>query len=292
MGRSTPPSSQDTDHPATTPEGHTFQDLIDSLPIPGVFLAFALLALFLYELGFRFGRWWQSRTPEEKEGPTGMLVGSILALMAFLLAITMGMATDRFDTRRGLVLEEANAIGTTYLRAGYLPEPVAGESRELLREYVPLRIAPDGATAAALADELARAAEIRDELWAIAEGLARTTPDYADPAVLAVYHASYTESLNETIDVATTREVAAIYARVPETVLLLLFVGSALTLGMVGYSAGLTGRRSPLTAIALIVILGAVITLIIDIERPQGGTLTVSQLPLIELEEQIGPPTP
>ena len=77
----------------------------------------------------------------------------------------------------------------------------------------------------------------------------------------------------------------------PETVLLLLFVGSALTLGMVGYSAGLTGRRSPLTAIALIVVLGAVITLIIDIERPQGGSLTVSQVPLIQLQDQIGPPS-
>ena len=64
---------------------------------------------------------------------------------------------------------------------------------------------------------------------------------------------------------ATTREVAGIYPRVPETVLLLLFVGSALTLGMVGYSAGLTGRRGP---------------------------LTVSQLPLVQLQEQIGPPTP
>ena len=126
-----------------------FQDFIDSLPIPGVFLAFALLALILYELGFRFGRWWQARTPEEKEGPTGMLVGSILALMAFLLAITMGMATDRFDTRRGLVLAEANDIGTTYLRAGYLPEPAASESRELLREYVPLRIVPPGTASAA-----------------------------------------------------------------------------------------------------------------------------------------------
>jgi hypothetical protein len=269
-----------------------FQDLIDSLPIPGVFLAFALLALVLYELGFRFGRWWQVRTPQEKEGPTGMLVGSILALMAFLLAITMGMATDRFDTRRGLVLEEANSIGTTYLRAGYLPEPAASDSRELLREYVPLRIVNEGEVPSDKADEIARAAEIRDELWAIAEELATTTPDYPDPTVLAVYHASYTESLNETIDVATTREVAGIYARVPETVLLLLFVGSALTLGMVGYSAGLTGRRSPLTALVLIVVLGAVITLIIDIDRPQGGTLTVSQLPLVQLQEQIGPPTP
>ena len=96
-----------------------------------MFLAFALLALLLYELGFRFGRWWQDRTPEEKEGPTGMLVGSILALMAFLLAITMGMATDRYDTRRGLVLDggqldrhDVPARGLPS-RAGVEPEPGA-----------------------------------------------------------------------------------------------------------------------------------------------------------------------
>ena len=263
-----------------------FQDFIDSLAIPGVFAVFAVLALILYELGFRFGRWWQRRTPEEKEGPTGMLVGSILALMAFLLAITMGIATDRFDARRGLVLTEANAIGTTYLRAGYLSEPASSESRELIREYVPLRIVPAGAAAADIADseEITRGAEIREELWSIAEGLARATPE---DDMLAIY----VESLNETIDVATTREIAGIYARVPETVLLLLFVGSTLTLGMVGYSAGLTGRRSPLPAIVLIVVLGSVMTLIIDIERPQGGTLKDRVLPYVQLQEQIGPPS-
>ena len=69
-----------------------------------------------------------------------MLVGSVLGLLAFLLAVTMTMASDRFDTRRALVLEETNSIGTTYLRAGFLDEPYAGDIRELLREYVPLRI--------------------------------------------------------------------------------------------------------------------------------------------------------
>jgi hypothetical protein len=106
-----------------------------------------------------------------------------------------------------------------------------------------------------------------------------------------VYHASYTESLNEMIDVSEARRTAGAIARIPQTVLLLLFVGTSLSLGMVGYSAGLTGRRSPMTAVTLIVVLGAVITLVIDIERPQGGSLTVSQEPLVQLEEQIGPPS-
>src|SRR6476469_9440133 len=114
--------------------------LLDELPILLVFAGFAIATLACYEVGFRLGRWWQERTPGEQEGPTGMLVGSILALLAFLLAVTMGMASDRFDARRALVLDEANAIKTTYLRAGYLPEPASSQIRELLRRYVPLRI--------------------------------------------------------------------------------------------------------------------------------------------------------
>jgi len=256
-----------------------FRDLLESMPLGGVFLMFAFLALVLYEIGFRIGRLWQSRTPEEKEGPTGMIVGSILALMAFLLAITMGMATDRYDARRGLVLEEANSIGTTYLRAGYLPEPAATQSRDLLLEYVPLRIAPKANED--VVPLLLEADRILAELWAIAEELAKDAPE-SDLLGL------YIETLNETIDLDTSRVVAGLYARVPETVLLLLFIGSALTLGMVGFNAGLTGRRSPLTAIVMIVVLGAVITLVIDIDLPQSGTLTVSQQPLIQLATDLG----
>ena len=117
-----------------------FVDWLDTLPVVGIFVVFAIVASIAYELGYRLGRWWQARTPEEVEGPTSMIVGSLLGLMAFLLAISMGMASDRFDARRGLVLTEANAIGTTYLRAGYLPDPASSTSRELLRQYVPQRI--------------------------------------------------------------------------------------------------------------------------------------------------------
>jgi FtsH-binding integral membrane protein len=130
---------------------------------------------------------------------------------------------------------------------------------------------------------LAEADVILADLWAIAEELARTTPE---SDVLGLY----IETLNETIDLDTSRIVAALYARVPETVMLLLFVGSALTLGMVGFNAGLSGRRSPLTAIVMIVVLGAVITLIVDIDSPQRGTLIVSQQPLIQLANELGAP--
>ena len=260
-----------------------FQELIADIPIYGIFIIFALAALLIYEVGYILGRWYQKRTPEEKEGPTGMIVGSILALMAFMLAITMGMATDRYDTRRGLVMAEANAIGTTYLRAGYLQEPAASQSRALLAEYSTLRISPDDLEEAAVV--VAESRVILNDLWSIAEELARTDP--ASPML-----ALYIDALNETIDVENERAYAGISVRVPDTVLLLLFVGSVTSLGMVGLSAGLTGRRSLLTAAAMIIVLGAVMALIIDIDRPQNGSVTVSQEPIIQLSEQLNPPAP
>jgi hypothetical protein len=251
-----------------------FSELLASLPIGGVFVLFALLALPFYEIGYVLGRWYQNRTPEETEGPTGMIVGSILALTAFLLAITMSMATERYDAHRSLVMEEANAIGTSWLRAGYLPEPAAAQSRDLLAEYTPLRIAPDNEEAAEV--HIAASNEILNELWAIAEELARDDP--SSPML-----ALHIDSLNDTIDVSAVRANAGIHVRVPEAVLLMLFAGSLLSFSMVGLSAGLTGRRSLLTAAAMIVVLGAVITLIVDIDQSQSGTLTVNQGPLLQL---------
>jgi hypothetical protein len=254
--------------------------LFDALPIPAFFILFALISLACYEGGFRLGRWWQNREPGEQEGPTGVLVGSILALLAFLLAVTMGMASDRFDARRAIVLDEANAIGTTYLRAGYLPEPASSQIRELLRQYVPLRIRTSSSDD--LQGDIQKSQAILNQLWTIAEGVAKTT-NQGDLV------STFIESLNDTIDLHETRVTAA-SARVPETVVLLLIIGSALTLGMVGFSAGLTRRRSLLTAAVLIIALGAVITIVVDLDRPREGFIQVSQQPLIDVQQRIGPP--
>src|SRR6187431_3219364 len=116
------------------------QQPLDAIPIPIFIVLFVLLTLACYEVGYRIGVRRHQRGETADEGAMGVIVGAILGLMAFLLAVTMSMAGDRFDTRRGLVLQEANAIGTTYLRAGYLPEPAADQMRELLVEYIPLRI--------------------------------------------------------------------------------------------------------------------------------------------------------
>lgn len=254
--------------------------LVDPLPITGVFILFAVLTLLCYEVGFRVGRWWQDRLPGEQEGPTEMLVGSILALMAFLLAVTMGMASERFDARRGLVLAEANAIATAYLQADYLPESDAQAMKASLREYLDLRIVDDPSAVQANAK---RSVALHAEMWAINAAVARSghSPDLVS---------AFGDSLSEVVALHESRVVAGLYARVPETVVLLLLLGSALSLGMVGYNAGLKRRRSLLSAVVMIVALGVVLTLVIDLDRPRDGFITVSQQALRDVQAWVGLP--
>ena len=257
--------------------------LLDRLPVGGIFLVFAVITLACFEIGFRIGRWWQDRLPGEQEGPTDMLIGSLLALMAFVLAITMGMAADRFDARRGLVLAEANAIGKAYLEADYLPQPYADDMRALLREYLPLRVVTEDTTDIQAKDSASMA--LHEEMWAITAEVAQSghSPDLMS---------SFGDSITELVSLSQTRVVAGGFARGPAPLMLLLLRGSALSLGMVGYNGGLARHRSVLSAVVMILALGAVTTLVVDLDRPQEGIINVSQQALLDVQAWIGEPAP
>jgi hypothetical protein len=256
--------------------------LLDPYPIWLLLVLFMALTLASYEIAFRVGRWWQAREPGEQEGPTDTLVGALLALMAFLLAVTMSMASDRFDSRRGLVLEEANIIGNAYLQADYLPEVEAARMQELMREYIALRIV-DTDDQEAIAAGIQTSLELQSRMWDIADAVISTG---YNPDIMS----SFGDALTDVVAISQTRVTAGIYARVPETVLWLLLVGSALSLAMVGYSAGLKGKRSVLSAFVLTAALGVVLMLVIDLDRPQDGIINVSQRPLLDVQQWMTPP--
>lgn len=252
----------------------------DSIPMWVTAVVLILLCLIAYEGGFRAGRWWQDRTPGEQEGPTGVLIGSMLALLAFMLAIATSMAADRFDTRRGFVMEQADDIRVAYLEAGYLPAPAADQVQALLREYAPLQIGTtDPAT---LQQNLVRATEIDAQMWSITQDVARTASD----DVIA----EFVSSLSDVTKVHQDRINAALRVRVPSTILWLLIAGAILSIGMVGFGAGVTEHRSVITAVVLIVALGATILLVLDLDNPMGGLIEVSQQPLVDVVTFMGPP--
>ena len=253
--------------------------LFEQLPIWAVYILTFIMAIGAAEIGYEVGKVWQRRVSDEKDAAIGGMVGSTLGLLAFLLAFVTGIAVNRYDNRRALVVEEANAIGTTYLRAGYLGEPYSSESRALLSEYVDVRLS--ALVPGQLQPAIARSEEIHDELWSTAEILALETPD---STVLAIY----IESLNEVIDLHTKRLIAALSARIPSVLWAVIFTVALLTMGLVGFNNSYDKRRSIIGLVILAIVFTAVIGLIVDLDRPQSGLLRVGQQALLDLQAQIG----
>ena len=133
-----------------------YTTVLDVLPLWGLFLVIVVLVLAAIEGGYRLGSYRHRRSDREKDAPVGAMVGATLGLLAFMLAFTFGMAASRFDTRKQLVLDEANAIGTTYLRAAMLPER-RDEIRALLRSYVDARL--EAVRSGRVAEEILRSEE-------------------------------------------------------------------------------------------------------------------------------------
>lgn len=206
------------------------------------FLVLALFVVLLLagEAGYRYGRRSRSGTDDRTRSQAVTIQGAILGLLALLLGFTFAMAISRFDSRKELVVEEANAIGTAYLRARLLPEPERTEVLRLLRGYVDARLettrrGPDPPSAPGEDGSVTRLQEL---LWL--QAIAATEKDRrAVPAGLFV------QSLSRVIEIAGKRE-AALENHVPDSVLFLLFLVATLSVAVVGYGCGLGSGRSTL----------------------------------------------
>lgn len=255
---------------------------LDAFPLPVLFGAIALLVLVSIEVGYRLGRFRRSQPGHEAEAPVGAMVGSTLGLLAFLLAFTFGMAASRFDTRRQAVLDEANSIGTTYLRAGMLPG-LRTEIRTLLRDYVDARL--EAVETGNIADGIRRSEELQARIWEHAVTLAEQNPN-------SIIVGLFVESLNETIDIHTKRVTAGLRSRIPAIIWTGLGLITVIALTAMGYHAGLTGTARSLATPAVAFTFAVVIALIADLDRPREGALKVSQQALVDLRQSMHAPQP
>lgn len=237
------------------------------------------MLLIMAEIGYRIGM----RVREEGEDSgtppiSATVVGGILGLMAFLLAFTIGVVIDQHNNRKAIVTEEANAVGTAYLRAGFLEEPDLSTSRDLLAEYVEIRLAAAAGTMQ-IDDVIARSGEIQLELWAIIEENVRQGND-SDIMGL------YIESINGVLDVHTLR-LRAVELRLPRPLGIMLYAAMSLSFLLVGVVNSADGKRDfiPLLLFALAFV--AVVIFIVDLDRPQQGFINVSQDALLELQQMM-----
>jgi hypothetical protein len=247
----------------------------ERIPPWTIFACTLLLLLLSIKIGHRLGITQSKSATFEQDTPVGAMVAASLGLLAFMLAFTFGMAGTRFDARRHVVVDEANAIGTTFLRAEMLPPPHAESARALLREYVDIRITGPSMTAEKLKAALERSAEIHDLLWNEAVAAAREDP-HSLPTSLFI------QSLNELIDLHAKRIAVSLRFRVPRVIWVSLYVLAFLSMAILGYHAGLRSIRRSFAFVFLAVAFSAVIGLIADIERPRQGLVRVSQEALID----------
>ena len=171
-------------------------------------------------VGFVVGRYIRSR-PDPNRESVGVVQATLLGLVGLLLAFGLTMAVGRYEARRALVVQEANAIGTTFLRAQMLAEPTRSNSLALLERYADaaIDIADEVPDSDQFDDDLVEISEMQRGLWTLAGDAVRADPDGTAPRL-------YIETLNEMIDTHTSR-VASLRNRVPSTVVLLQVVGSA-----------------------------------------------------------------
>jgi hypothetical protein len=255
---------------------------LDVVPLWGLLLAFGAALWLAMEVGYRIGRWRHARRPDEREQPVGAMVASILGLVALVLGFTFSLAASRFDARRHAVLEEANAIGTTYLRARLLPEPQASEIARLLREYVDVRVR--GVAEGKVAEAIAQSEALHELLWTQASAAAKSQS--------SIMTGLFIQSLNNVIDLHARRLLIGIRSRLPVVIWAGLFGLAMLGMTAVGYQAALSGTRRSPAMLGLVLAFAVVLFLIADLDRGQEGLLRVNQQALIDVQRTMQPARP
>jgi hypothetical protein len=243
-----------------------------------IYAVFFTLMLVATEAGFHLGRKSEASTPDRTKSQISTVEAAILGVLGLLLGFTMSMAVSRFEARKQLVLDEANAIGTSCLRTALLPASEGSEIASLLRQYIDVRVqyGTAGNDLARLNDLRTQTVRLQNEFWARAIAYGQKDPNPVRAGLLL-------QSLNQAIDLESARRMA-LQNHVPASV---IFVNSAVGLlaaMLVGYAFGLNGRRQifPMCVLALAITL--VLAVIIDLDRPRSGFIRVNQQPMIDLQ--------
>lgn len=212
--------------------------------------------------------------------PFGVVQAALLGLVGLILAFGLTMAVGRYDQRRAAVVDDANAIGTTYLRAQTLREPVRTSSIELLERYTDTSIALSetvpGSRASTAA--IAEGDRLQRELWSLAGEALAGSPDDSAPRL-------YVETLNEMIDMQTVR-VAALSNRVPPAVLAIEIIGAAVGLGLLALYLAILSRGF-VTVVLAAGFVSVLLLITFDLDRPTRGLVTVPDRPLVALRASM-----
>ena len=244
-----------------------------------LWLIIASVVLGFLAVGYLIGRVLRQQAETLRE-PVGIVQGAFFALVGLILAFGLTLAIGRYDARRGAVVDDANTIGTTYLRAQTLAEPMRTRSLRLLRQYTDASLALSDAvpTTPGFARAIAEEDALQRQLWTLAGNALIAAPRDSAPRL-------YVETLNQMIDQQTVR-VATLNNRIPTSVLVLEVLGAAFAFGLLALYAAMHGRGATTVFLA-----GALVTVLLlvifDLDRPTRGLIRVPDAPLIALRAEM-----
>jgi hypothetical protein len=232
--------------------------------------------------GYLLGRYLR-RHEASLRAPFGVLQGALLGVVGLILAFGLSLAVGRYEDRRAATVAEANAIGTSYLRAQLLAEPVRSRSIELLRRYTDLavRVAHEVPGSTAMRRTTAAEGVLQRGLWRNASQAISAAPVANAPRL-------YVESLNATFDAQESR-LSALNNRVPGAVLAVEVIGAAIAVGLLALHISILGRGLvPLLAAAALVT--ALLLVTFDLDRPARGLIEVPATPLEQVRASMALP--
>ncbi len=226
-------------------------------------------------IGYRGQVWLLHRAGETESESHDYLLSAVLGLLALLLGFTFSLALNRHEDRRNLVVQEANAIDTAWLRAQILEEPNKEAISQLLRAYLDARLEWSETDDTGVLS--ARTVMLQQKLWSATGQAVRTEPNAQVTRALM-------DPMNQSFDLASARSAAGA-AHVPNRVLTVLLLYAVLAAAMLGYTAAAKGRPQRIATLCVLVAMTLALVMILDIDRPRSGAIQVSEQPLEELQQ-------
>ncbi len=245
--------------------------LVSSLPAWALFGVIVALCVLFSELGALIGIKRKAKSPNEPDNVIGAAVGAMLGLLAFMLGFTFSLTESRFKERKHLVIQEANAIGTCYLRAGLIPEKQKAAMRMHLKNYVDILL--NMSQQQNIDGNISKLEAIHLLMWEQATSLVKEDID----SQIRIF---FIGSLNEVIDLAEERETVVLIFRIPDIIWTSLFLLSAISMFAFGYQTGLSGMRRIVATPLLAGSFAVVFIMIADMDSIDHTRFKVSQKPL------------
>ena len=251
--------------------------------ILSLIVAFVAFVISL-EVGYRLGLHKLALSDEPTRTHANTLYTAVLGLLALLIGFSFAMAVSRFETRKTLSVDQANAIGTASLRANLLAREKAQRAATLFADYVDTRFQYNASLSGSdsLNQAEARASAIETELWAMGQSELAADPHSQAASI-------YLQALNDMFDIREKRRFA-LDDQVPMAVVFLLFAVSVVAIGLVAYSCGLCGRRRLPANLTFAFLIALVFVIILDIDRPRLGFVRVSDASLLRLQQSLPAP--